>query len=290
MKILHSTLIVAFALTGCNRPSNFFYLQPDPQQQQNQKPTNPGCPVQTENVLIIDLKSGWWEGDGGTTFNSIESSISSQCAKFNIEYGHMTTVEDEDGEASAFPSKPFSTYNEIWVLSGAETDPEDLRLESSTFQRFLNGVTSSTANLFLGSGFGTNYHIDAITSALGLGSVVNPGAGNDLVFLNGNGSDVITAVSQISVSAASSPLFKNVSSLADLVNVNGSNMTPDILLMNSMLSPLLTNNAGQTEIASATVANRQVIIDVDLPRMYMVLNNDQNARSYIINMVMTLQQ
>ena len=284
--------IVLLLVVGCQKPMNFLYFQPEPKAQNDSQPPPPskhGCPPQVEHILIIDLKSGWWEGDGGATFSNIQNYILTTCNKVTIEYGHMTTVEDGNGAASSFPSLPFSSYDEIWVLSGASTDSEDLRLDSPTFLRFLNGITSTNANLFLGAGYGTTYHINAITSALGLGDLVNPGASNDLVFLHGSGGDVIIPTSQIT-NLPSNNLFANVASLPDLVNVNGSIMVPDQLMSSPSLTPLITNSSGVTEVGSITLSNRTIIMDTDLPRMYLILNSDTNVRNYIVNLITALEK
>jgi hypothetical protein len=294
MKKLIGLCFLGLISASCHRPADFLYPVPPPAPTPGlntpQPPPTTDCPVVNERILVIDLKSGWWGGDGGNTFAAMENFIDSKCETFNIEYGHMTTIEEYGGAANSFPSQPFSTYSEIWVLSGSSSDGEDLPVSTQLFTRFLNGIVQSSANLFLGSGFGTNLHINAITNALGLGKVVTNGAANDLVFLQGNGTDVITPKTFIQAIPAGDTLFAGVSTLPDLVAVNGTNMQPDILTMGAGLTSRLTNSSGQTEIASTTISGRQVIIDIDLPRLYLVLNSDPNVRNYIVNLTKALQK
>lgn len=249
---------------------------------------NVPCPVNVTSILIIDLKSGWWEGDGAGTFSNIAKQISNQCSKITIEYGHITII---DNPGTAFPKKPFNDYDEIWVLSGSASDSEDLRLSSTTFQRFLTGIVNSNANLFLGTGNGAIYHTNAITTALGYGNLFNAGGKSFLAFTYPDKNN-ISAVTQITKSQmrAGDPLFASVSVLPDTINVNGDKLVSDKLVSNSNLDYLITNSAGVAQVARINAGSRKIVLEANLARMYAILVGDANVRNYMVNIMTSLSQ
>jgi hypothetical protein len=247
---------------------------------------NVPCPPALTNILIIDLKSGWWEGDGAGTFGRLAKQINTQCSQIDLEYGHIT---NNTGNVGSFPSKSFNDYDEIWVLSGAVDDNFDLRIDSVTFQRFLDGIKNSKANLFLGTGNGAIYHTNAITTALGFGDLVLAGGSSFLVVTAPTG-NIITVESQITKSQmrANHPLFMNVAVLPDSITVNGDTLVSDKLVSDASLDSLVTNSKGISEIGQLSLGSRQIVLDADLGRMYNVLNGDANVRNYIVNLMTTL--
>lgn len=105
----------------------------------------------THKILIIDLKSGWFAGDGGTAFKTFTDTQCNQTMQ--IAYVHITTKKIESnlstitGGSELFPclngsnGKVFQTeqertacnvlgsfhsYDEFWLLSGSQYDSEDV--------------------------------------------------------------------------------------------------------------------------------------------------------------------
>src|SRR5437899_2801705 len=48
------------------------------------------CPSKAQKILVIDLKSGWWQGDGGDTHEIITKHLSDHCGNVKLEYRHST--------------------------------------------------------------------------------------------------------------------------------------------------------------------------------------------------------
>src|SRR5207253_979455 len=117
-------------------------------------------PETKQSILILDLKSGWWAGDGASFFQTILGGISLNCkTSIKIEYHHITlTISQthtypETGTqsilgdigfgggnidfAKTFAESDWNNYNQIWLLSGAAFDPDDLPRLSGTFQGIL---------------------------------------------------------------------------------------------------------------------------------------------------------
>ena len=44
------------------------------------------CVAKPQRLLIIDMKSGWWSGDGGEFHNQLLPRIVKDCAQIEIEY------------------------------------------------------------------------------------------------------------------------------------------------------------------------------------------------------------
>lgn len=150
-----------------------------------------------QNVLIIDLKSGWFAGDGGTLFQSL---VKTECAeKVEIHYAHVTNEVIETNFLGLVkdPEKIFSCmdrqgkvqgniadcsmgdlrgYQQIWILSGSFADSSDLRPGSKNqsgivFEEFLDRIRFRIAQaatcsrkkgapiaLFVGAGLSNNDH------------------------------------------------------------------------------------------------------------------------------------
>jgi len=119
----------------------------------------------TMRMLILDLKSGWFAGDGGDTFHNFTTSAQSCSAQVEIVYAHITRFIIEGNIASAkdagailsclTPNSAFnrrtdpgtgsttltasppliendcvvgdlSSFQQVWLLSGSEIDRTDL--------------------------------------------------------------------------------------------------------------------------------------------------------------------
>lgn len=155
------------------------------------------------NILILDFKSGWFAGDGGTFFSD---SIAPNCpgeAALSIDYIHITTelVESNrnpltqqqyvlpclgqavtrdwfvfdpktEGPAAECTLGSLEAYGQVWILSGDEGDELDVPVSSALFQSVLQRLQERSAKgpmgLFLGAGLSNITHANTIArSTLG---------------------------------------------------------------------------------------------------------------------------
>ncbi|MBF0441811.1 MAG: hypothetical protein HQK54_07910, partial [Oligoflexales bacterium] len=118
-----------------------------------------------QSILIIDLKSGWWGGDGGQSFEKILGKMALSCKNQPVilEYHHMLRNHTR---VSFYDKKSLSEYDQVWVLSGSEADPFDIRVSDELFKKFVAEIASTKINVFLGAGYGSFDHANAITRAI----------------------------------------------------------------------------------------------------------------------------
>jgi hypothetical protein len=164
------------------------------------------CVVQKQigKSLIIDLKSGWFAGDGGTFFKERLDPKCPSAGALAIDYYHITTaivesnkdlknltpndaiactarlMQNAEGrlEGGANPEQVCSfnslaQYSQIWILSGDEFDPIDIRISSPLFGSFLSrleervkAAAQSPVGLFLGAGLSNISHGNAAASRI----------------------------------------------------------------------------------------------------------------------------
>lgn len=162
-----------------------------------ENPTEVLCEKKDFKILILDLKSGWFAGDGGDFFKKF---VAQECEdSIQIHYMHITTQFAEGNFAQfasyknvlpclehAVPNSkgqlefkslgdpndvcqlgPISEYNQLWLLSGAEQDPYDLRLAKPLFQSIKSRATElrkakPNSGFFLGAGLGNSDHANSL--------------------------------------------------------------------------------------------------------------------------------
>lgn len=270
------------------------------------------CPANAQKILVIDLKSGWWQGDGGDTHEIIEKHIKDHCSNVTLEYRHSTyggygsggfgfgfggfgskeDLNQMDPLASGpnqFPSEPFENYNQVWLLSGGEADGVDLRTNSREFQRYIEGIKRTNSNLFIGTGFGNVYHANALTTALGLGAIVATDLETHTYPQASSGSHALTELTT-GMLASNEILFENVTRLPDTVKVGEYDVTPDWVIAAENVKALAVNGQGKIVIARLELANRQIIVDTNLGRTYLIRHEDHNVEQYLLNLVLALEK
>ncbi len=154
-------------------------------------------------VLILDLKSGWFAGDGGTFFMDM---LQPQCPAgevpaLKIDYLHITkgfvetnrdpesdaepyvlpcmgensirlwlNFSDEIGPSTECTVGSLAAYDQIWLLSGDEADELDLRNDSelvnSIVSRLSERVQAGPVGLFFGAGLANTGHANHIANAV----------------------------------------------------------------------------------------------------------------------------
>ena len=140
---------------------------------------------------MLDLKSGWFAGDGGNFFKTI---IDQKCGTtVEIVYAHITQSIIE-GNIGHMPDAKtllpcvnkgsstqavtadcrmgdLSSIDQVWVLSGSEADPSDLPVNEEFFTSIVNRlkdlrIIKPTAGFFFGAGIGNVDHANRIADQL----------------------------------------------------------------------------------------------------------------------------
>ncbi len=144
-----------------------------------------------KRVFVLDLKSGWFAGDGGNFFKTI---IDQKCGTtVEIVYAHITQAIIE-GNIGLMPDAKtllpcvtpgstnqaatadcrmgdLSSIDQVWVLSGSEADPSDLPVSEDFFKSIVNSLkelrkTKPLTGFFFGAGIGNVDHVNRIADQL----------------------------------------------------------------------------------------------------------------------------
>ncbi len=166
------------------------------------------CVAKPQRLLIIDMKSGWWSGDGGNFHKLLLPRIVRDCTQVEIEYyflqyvdpalipsipglpgvvstgalGFLSFYPERPGVSNGnlmvpenFPSRPWNEYQQVWLLSGGDHDPSDWPTDHPLFQNLLAKFRTPAANpaqsvpsLFLASGIGHRDHANHVLRTLEL--------------------------------------------------------------------------------------------------------------------------
>lgn len=183
-----------------------------------------------QNVLILDFKSGWWEGDGGNTFREIilDEIKSHACpgSLAGVEYHHIV----QHNIPARFHDGDFTQYTQVWILSGSLADAADIPLETPQFLGLLDAIIAHKPRLFLGAGFGSVDHVNEVTKRIwGRDGFHADHKTGEIVTVNRNGSNVRVR-SHISPDVSGN-LFEGVhGAIVDHVEVGGIYAGTDELL------------------------------------------------------------
>lgn len=255
----------------------------------SQTPLKP-CPKTSQRVLVIDLKSGWWAGDGARFFDKIMGGISAPCiGTVEFEYHHILVDDHESGifpggslrrNSSAnfdsmFQHKDWNQYTQIWLLSGSENDSDDLPFNDPLLNRITSEISSSKGSLFVGTGYGSITHARKLASLL-LPHVVFATSQNegDTLSPDNNGLPIKSFLTK-SAQLVEHILFGGVNTLVDEVYENpgggGLVVKSDYLVSTGSLKVIGRNLSNQPILAvGETDTRRRVVIDTGLQRYYAV--------------------
>jgi hypothetical protein len=247
-----------------------------------QTPTTLVCPVVTQEILILDFRSGWWSGGGGGTYGAIPlQAMANVCPGVTVEYHHFEVsfrvkclyatnggpgcqeIQEEPptttNEILALFGKPnWDDYTQVWILSGSDLDATDVSLTGALFDHFLGQSKGSCIPVLIGAGDGFITHGNAVSTELGLGQVfstefVQPG------FFSVGFDPNITVNSRMHAGAELKDhvLFQDVDSIADAVS-NSSQSTH---------GETLADQPGTYDIIAHDTSGRAAIAvgDIDLP-------------------------
>lgn len=282
----------------------------------------PNCPENLQNILIIDLKSGWWKGDGGQFGEILIKDLEQACSTLKFEYRHstygtggyggfggfgsggfggfgsfnnsdfndMNQLDPSADGPNKFPKHDFDHYQQIWLLSGGEADSVDLRIESTEFKRYLKGMVESKANLFIGTGFGNVYHANALTNGLGLGQIFETDKVAN-IFPHWTKSGVKDNT-RIDVTNNEHPLLEGISSIADDMHVGGHDVEADTILDNPNGDvQSIVKKSELTVLAEINKEERKFVLDSGMHRFYNIFpKDDMDTKKLLMNILVRLSK
>jgi hypothetical protein len=270
------------------------------------------CKGPQRTVLVLDFKSGWWAGDGGEAFSTILAGLTAACQGLvQVEYHHIlqhvlnsttdlwhanllerfprriatggSLAAQPWDLATGFDQADFRAYDQIWILSGADADPQDVPPSDPFFQGIVAKVAASGAHVFVGAGYGSIAHANAMATALGVGAPFAtdlPEAGRTIYARDGI--QVLTSV-RAGVEIAAHPLTTGVSALAEVVRATTSTprapgapppaAEPDVLRSDRLLPApglrLVARGAsGAPAFGTVHVGDRRIVLDAGMQRYY----------------------
>ena len=257
--------------------------------------TTPVCPQKNAKILVLDFKSGWWSGDGGDFVDRIVNGLYLNCkSTVAMEYHHFvrsvgTAVQGIEHSnvintelispatsittgspffSKAFADPTWTSYTQIWLLSGSSSDSTDVPITDPFFAQILNQINISKASLFIGVGFGSISHANILTQQLNLGVVFSTiqAQGNILNPMRGVSLSTTLSATQFN---SSHPIFGNgVKTIADQLMVGGTPAHGDKIAALPTFSVLATDNLNQASISVGSVLARKAVLEADLPRYY----------------------
>lgn len=288
---------------------------PNPTAEPTSPPTD-DCPKINQNILVLDFKSGWWGGDAGTFFKTLLTSITTNCQSLlTVEYHHvivdMNTMSvfpngqmmksmplaiSSDPAKDGFLKQDWRGYHQIWFLSGADWDSEDLRIDDPFFAGIKQRAISSGANLLVGAGLSSVYHANALVADLGYpSSLFEKGPIEALVSPTSN-VKVLTRFNVGQQLSSSSTLFVGLQSIADEVEIQGpilvgleSRLTGDSFIDSTSITVVGKYPAGTNVIGVSRKNDRRIVFDAGLQRFYSVWNtSEKDTLRYLKNIVIDL--
>ena len=172
-----------------------------------------------------------------------------------------------------FPSRPWNEYQQVWLLSGGDHDPSDIPTGDPFFQRLLAKFVTpaspgqSVPSLFLASGLGHRDHVNRVPGAFDLPELFQSHVTELTTPRIGDGSGV-KVYSRASMGAAltAHPVFDSVASIADRVDIFGTECDTDFLMVaNHPFQLVGRNRLGEPSIAVRETESRRWLIDAGMP-------------------------
>jgi hypothetical protein len=202
------------------------------------------------SILVVDLKSGWFAGDGGSLYKTL---LDTKCASVvEFTYFHITeklvegNISENSMHISVLPClsqsststklvkssnsilggscqfESLNAFDQVWLLSGSELDADDVRLNSPLFVSLISQSKKFVAEkpqsgFFLGTGLGNTQHVSAFSKELFASEFVVPGAHGEIgVLPNPELFPTLTSLTHITASGGvgkilgEHPLFVNL--------------------------------------------------------------------------------
>lgn len=266
------------------------------------------CVAKPQRLLIIDMKSGWWSGDGGDFHKLLLSRIVKDCTQIEIEYyflqfidpamapggppipglpigamGFVSYFPEKPGVSNEslmvpenYPSRPWNEYQQVWLLSGGDHDPSDWPTSDPLFQNLVNKFRTPAApgqsvpSLFLAAGIGHHDHANHVLRALEVPELFQSHV-TDLVTPRVNDGSQVQVLSRARIGdgLTTHAIFDGVASIADRVDVGGFDCDTDFLpVTNNPFQIVGRNRLGEPSIAVRETDTRRWLLDAGMTRYY----------------------
>jgi hypothetical protein len=227
------------------------------------------CVAKPQRLLIIDMKSGWWSGDGGDFHDLLLPRVVKDCPNVDVEYyflqfvdpgfapgtplppglpvgvvGFLSFYPERTGVSNGglmveanFPSRPWNEYQQVWLLSGGDHDPSDVPTDHPFFQNLLARFSTppaapsqSVPSLFIGAGLGHRDHANRVIRAFELPEMFQSHVTDLTTPRPGDGSEVeVFSRSRIGDGLTMHAVFEGVASIADRIDIFGEVCDTDFL-------------------------------------------------------------
>ena len=286
------------------------------------------CVARPQHLLILDMKSGWWSGDGGEFHNLLLPRIVKDCPNVDIEYYFLQHLEDgvaaplppglpalQDGimglqsfyplkpgtgndglfNPAAFPSRPWSEYSQIWLLSGSNLDPTDVPTSHSFFAGIVQRASTTAAtggqpapSFFIGSGIGNRDHGNRLLASLQMPELFQSHLAENDTPSVGDGSIVETrSRARLGAELTAHALFEGVETIADTVSISALDYDTDFLPgANNPFQLVARNTKGEPSIGVRETDARRFVIDAGLQRFYSLFRPDEaGTYRYLQNII-----
>jgi hypothetical protein len=267
------------------------------------------CVAKPQRLLIIDMKSGWWSGDGGEFHNVLLPRIVKDCGQIEIEYyflqylnpalsdgppipgvplgvvGFVSFYPEKPGITNGnfmveanFPSRPWNDYQQVWLLSGGDHDPTDVPTTDPFFAnlltRFRTPSSSSTPGIFLGAGIGHHDHANHVLRTLELPELFQSHVTDLVTPRPGDAADVaVFSRARVGSELTTHAVFEGVASVADRIDISGDECDTDFMpVANNPFQIVGRNRLSEPSIAVRETEARRWVLDAGVTRYYSLLD------------------
>ncbi len=255
------------------------------------------CLNKQQKVLVLDFKSGWWEGAGVDFFQKVFAPLARDACTLEpvVEYYHVTKLT----ELLYKTDIDVASFTQVWILSGSFQDDSDLVPESKLLAELIGKLKASTANIFIGAGNGTFDHSNSFAKAI---------IGVD-IFASGRKvrGDVgkvtkANAVTRTELSGLGKDLLTGIAAeLPDHTEVGDKNpMGSDHIILDPSKYTLNSKCRMATDgpvqgllpcIGRLAVGNRRIVIDSGIQRIYNLYDSsEKDLQRYVTNVVRALSK
>jgi hypothetical protein len=282
------------------------------------------CVARPQRLLIIDMKSGWWSGDGDEFHNLLLPRIVRDCRQVEIEYyflqyldpavaaplpglpagaiGFLSFYPERPGVMNGnlmvpenFPSRPWNDYQQVWLLSGGDHDPTDVPTDHPLFQNLLarfrtppTAPSQSVPSLFLAGGIGHRDHVNRVLRTLDLPEMFQSHVTDLITPTVGDGSEVeVFSRARSGEGLTAHAVFEGVGSIADRVDIFGIECDTDFLpVSNHPFQIIGRNRLGEPSIALRETDTRRFVLDAGMTRYYSLFDPaERDTYRYLQNTI-----
>jgi len=277
---------------------------PDGEKNPNGETIPKDCPEKLQDILVLDMKSGWWAGDAGEFFTTLLRGLTEPCGDtYSFEFHHILETSNT---YQVFPGgspragsildinqlvlkQDWGQYSQIWLLSGSVGDPYDMRASNPVFLGMLQKIHDAKVPLFLGSGNGNLTHVNALLTKLQSATQFTTNLPEGPV-VNATGS--FTALSHLKMGEQLTKhnLFaRGIMQIADAVQTQSYQMRSDFLQLGSDFVAIGSEGVNRPLIAVSAGEGRRIVLDSGLQRFYVANNSEEkDTLTYLQNLAVYL--